>query len=99
VRAVLGADASIWSVTLAKTGNDILRTREHLQHFRAVCRQLFADINLKHPGLKQLEVFPVMPVATAIELGRVHMPKADPPLFLWDEQRDTGGFMPTFLIP
>lgn len=99
VRAVLGADASIWSVTLKKTGNDVLRTREQLQRFRAVCRQLFADINLKHPGLAQLEVFPAMPVATAVELGRVHMPKADPPLFLWDEQRDAGGFVPTFLIP
>lgn len=99
VRTVLGTDASIWSVTPAKTGNDILRTREQLQQFRTTCRQLFADINLKHPSLKQIEVFPVMPVATAIELGRVHMPKADPPLFLWDEQRDTGGFMPTFVIP
>lgn len=99
IHAVLGNDVAIWSVKLANPGNDQLRTRDQLQKFRNVCRQLFAEINLKHPGLKQLEVFPVMPVAAAIELGRVHMPKADPPLFLWDEQRDTGGFTQTFLVP
>jgi hypothetical protein len=99
VRAVLGDDTSIWSVTLAKIGNDVLRTRTDLRSFRVVCRELLREINPKYPGLKQLDVFPVMPVAAAIELGRVHMPKADPPLFLWDEQRDTGGFQSTFLIP
>jgi predicted RNase H-like nuclease len=84
---------------LSNPGNDRLRTRKQLQHFRAMCRQIFSDINQKHPGLKQLEVFPILPVAAAVELGRVHMPKADPPLFIWDEQRDTGGFTPTFSIP
>jgi hypothetical protein len=98
VRAVLSDDVAIWSMKLSNPGNDRLRTRKQLQHFRAMCRQIFSDINQKHPGLKQLEVFPILPVAAAVELGRVHMPKADPPLFIWDEQRDSGGFTPTFLI-
>lgn len=99
VRAVLGDDVSIWSMKLRTPGNDTLRTRGQLRHFREKCRELFAAVNLAHPGVSQLEVFPIMPVAANVELGRVHMPKADPPLFVWDEQRDTGGFTPTFLIP
>lgn len=99
IRAVLGDDIAIWSIKLMQPGNDQLRTREHLQQFRTGCREMFAAINLKHPDLQQLEVFPALPVAAAIELGRVHMPKADPPLFVWDQQRDTGGFTRTFLIP
>jgi hypothetical protein len=33
-----------------------------------------------------------MPIATAIELGRVWMPKADMPLNLYDENTANSGF-------
>lgn len=99
VRDALGDDVSVWSMKLKNPGNDRLRTQAQLEAFRVSCRKLLGDINLEHPKLPRLEVFLVMPVAAAIELGRVHMPKADPPLFLWDERRDAGGFMPTFQIP
>ena len=33
-----------------------------------------------------------MPVATAIEFGRVWMPKADMPLNIYDENTANGGF-------
>lgn len=39
-----------------------------------------------------------MPVATAIELGRVRMPKADMPWRIYDQVNDSGGFIPALEI-
>jgi CBASS immunity sensor of nucleotide second messenger signals len=99
VEAVLGPDVAIWSLKLRNPGNDTLRTRRELEAFRTKCRELLAAINLAHPGLDRLHVFPVMPVAAAVELGRVRMPKADPPLRVYDELRGRGGFVPALDLP
>jgi allophanate hydrolase subunit 2 len=39
-----------------------------------------------------------MPVATAIEMGRVWMPKADMPMHLYDENTSIGGFRKVIVI-
>ena len=46
----------------------------------------------KYDAKTQLHVFPAMPIATAIELGRVWMPKADMPLIIYDENTANSGF-------
>jgi hypothetical protein len=35
-------------------------------------------------------VFPALPASLAVETGRVWMPKADPELRIYDQQRDKG---------
>lgn len=92
IRAVLGEDAAIWSVTTPRPHNDVLKRAEDLLRFRLEMRGLFDLIKARHGGSTALQVFPAMPVATAIETGRVWMPKADMPLILWDENRQAGGF-------
>ncbi len=99
VHVVLGPDVSIWTVRLLSPGNDALRTRRHLQQFRETCRELFQRVNLQHPRLEVLHVFPAMPVSACVELGRVRQPKADPPLDIYDEQRGMGGFTKALSIP
>ncbi len=98
VHAVLGPDVSIWTVLLDSPGNDTLRSRQHLQKFREVCRELFRRVNLQHPDLDELHVFPAMPVSACVELGRVRQPKADPPLQIWDNQPGLG-FVKSLTIP
>jgi hypothetical protein len=39
-----------------------------------------------------------MPAALAVEFGRIRMPKADLPLLIYDENRETGGFKPALTI-
>jgi hypothetical protein len=39
-----------------------------------------------------------MPIATAIELGRSWMPKADMPLIIYDENKSRTGFYKTIEI-
>lgn len=93
VRAVLGADCPIWSIEAAAPGNDVLARPTCLVRFRNALRATFAEIGARHGSGATIHVFPALPVAMAVEVGRVWMPKADPPLILYDEQRGLGGFI------
>ena len=46
----------------------------------------------RHVEKAFLHVFPRVPVAVAVELGRILMPKADRPLRVYDQNVATGGF-------
>jgi hypothetical protein len=95
---VLGADVPIWAIEAEHPGNDVLGRPECLGVFRMLLRQAFAAIRLAHGEDAEIHVFPALPVAMAIEVGRVWMPKADLPLILWDERRDQGGFQQRLVI-
>ncbi|ESQ78684.1 SAVED domain-containing protein [Asticcacaulis sp. YBE204] len=88
----LGEDTTIWSLSAEGAHNDILHSEGDLQTFRSTCRRLFDAIKAAHPDATDLHIFPAMPVSTAIELGRIWMPKADLPLHIYDENRTAGGF-------
>ena len=55
-------------------------------------RSVYARIKARHGSEQPINIFPAMPVAMAVETGRVWMPKADLPLITWDENRSSGGF-------
>ena len=84
VATVLGSNVSPWIVTIPAPGNDFLKLRVQLVEFRRVVRQVLADIRDHHGHEAVVHVFPAMPVAAAVELGRVLMPKAGPRLRLYD---------------
>lgn len=90
---VLSPDVPIWSVRAARPGNDILRRRACLAQFRDEMRAVYRDIRLAHGGDAVIHIFPAAPVAMAVEIGRVWMPKADPSLVIYDEHRGLGGFV------
>ncbi len=92
VMAVLGDDVSIWTVRAAGAHNDILKTRGTLGAFRELMRRVYRDIKDAHGDKAEINIFPAMPVAMSVEVGRVWMPKADLPLIVWDEHKGVGGF-------
>jgi hypothetical protein len=61
-------------------------------------RRLFNDIKMAHGENAIINVFPAMPVALAVELGRVWMPKADLPMRIFDQNRSQGRFISTLEI-
>ncbi|MBS4171811.1 SAVED domain-containing protein [Bacillus sp. FJAT-49736] len=89
---VLGTETSIWKVTIPTPYNDFLKSSDQLKMFRIRVRELLNRIKSIHGHESAIHVFPAMPVSTAIEFGRVWMPKADLPLIIYDENRDLGGF-------
>lgn len=97
ITSVLGDNAAIWSITIARPGNDVVRQPEDLAAFRTTLRALYDKIKARHGEGKIIHLFPVMPASLAVETGRVWMPKADLELLIYDQLRDRG-FIPTLSI-
>lgn len=99
IHRVLGEEGvSIWKLTIDKPDKDFLKSREQLQLFSETLRKLLGDIMFKHGENVVIHLFPAMPVATAVEVGRVRQPKADLPLVIYDENKTLGGFIETISI-
>ena len=80
-------------------GNDFLKGRGQARLFRERVRYLLDQIKAVHGQNAILSVFPVMPVALAVDFGRVIMPKADLKMEIYDENRRLGGFEPALSLP
>lgn len=76
-------NASIWEVMVANPNMDMLRTKRQQDDFKEIVRDLLTEIsNCTHDNT--IAVHMAMPVACAVELGRVWMPKGHKPLELYD---------------
>jgi hypothetical protein len=92
IRAVL-PNAAIWKIVSPAPNNDFLKSSEQAERFRQIVRTLMDQIKARHGQDAVIHVFPAMPVALAIDFGRIIMPKADLALKIYDENRDKGGFV------
>jgi hypothetical protein len=72
-----------------------LKSEGQLARFKEVMRKAFDAIKSTHGQNATLNVFPAMPVATAVEMGRVWMPKADLSMIIYDQNN---GFVITIEI-
>ena len=99
VISVLGREMSIWQLTIRHPHNDFLKTRRQLSQFRETVRRLMVRIAERHGQQTPLAIFPAMPVAAAVELGRVRMPKADMPWVVYDQNKNARAFVKALEIP
>ena len=93
ITAVLGEAVSIWELTVERPHNDFLKSKEQLSQFRETFRQLIVDIGKAHGKRESLAIFPAMPVACAVDMGRVRMPKVDGPWIIYDENNEHKKFV------
>ena len=98
VNAVLGQDVDMWHMTIPTPNNDFLKSRKQLREFRELIRLAMDRIKTQHGQDALLHVFPAAPAAIAVELGRIHMPKADLRMRVYDQIAGQG-FVPTIDIP
>lgn len=96
--SVLGNDTDIWTITIDSPNNDFLKTRNQLQLFRQQFRFLLNKVKTRYGENSTLHIFPALPVAIAIELGRVWSPKADLTMRIYDQNTQLNGFSHTFDI-
>lgn len=90
IERVLGTDTAIWSLCAENPHNDIVRRPEDQANYRAELRRLYDRIKARHGDGTPVHLFPALPASLAVETGRVWMPKADPELRIYDQQRDLG---------
>ncbi|MFI4973072.1 MAG: SAVED domain-containing protein [Caulobacterales bacterium] len=93
VRAAVGPEAPLWSISAEAPGNDCLHRSQCLAEFRRRLRLAYDRIKAAHGEQAEIHVLPALPAAAAIEVGRVWMPKSDLPLVIYDNDRDLGGFV------
>jgi hypothetical protein len=98
ITSVLGTNVSIWELAIADPHNDFLKSRDQLSKFRETVRKLMVQISEKHGNNTPLAIFPAMPVAAAVELGRVRMPKAEMPWVIYDQNNRLGAFVTALQI-
>lgn len=83
------ANASIWEMTIEKPNTDYLRSKQQLYDFGRQVELLLDEIDKASKG-KPLHLFMSVPVACAIEFGRVWMQKANSPLCIYDYDKRDG---------
>lgn len=89
---------SLWELTTNNPNNDLMRSREQLSDFRSAMRSILAEIRRAHGAQTPLSIFPAMPLACAIELGRVRVPKVDPHWELYDYNNASGKFIKSLTL-
>lgn len=99
VITLLDEDLSIWELTVKDCQNDFLKSQAQLSMFRETVRRLLVSIKKNHGNKNPLRIFPAMPVACAVEFGRVRMPKADMPFIIYDQNNKVGKFIEAIKIP
>lgn len=82
-------NASIWEMTIEKPNTDYLRSKQQLYDFGRQVELLLDEIDKASKG-KPLHLFMSVPVACAIEFGRVWMQKANSPLCIYDYDKRDG---------
>jgi len=93
VTAILGEAVSIWELTIDRPHNDFLKSKAQLSQFRESARQVIVAIGKAHGKHTPLAIFPAMPVACAVDLGRIRMPKADSPWIIYDQNNKYNKFI------
>lgn len=93
ITAILGSDVSIWELCINNPSNDFLKTTVQLSDFRKVCREVMVLIAARHGNSIPLSIFPAMPVACAVDLGRIRMPKSDMPWLIYDQSNKHSSFV------
>lgn len=83
IEAIYGSNASLWEVTIPNPNMDMMRTKKQQEDFRAIIRELFSEIS-RSSGFDEIKVHMAMPIAAAVEFGRVWMAKPHKSLALYD---------------
>jgi hypothetical protein len=85
---------SIYEITLARATPrpSFLRTREDLLRFKDIYEEARSSIRRDHGGLVAVHLFPAVPAPIAVLCGRELLPKVDPVLVVYDNDKKTAGF-------
>ena len=87
-------DASVYEIRLdGETPNpNFLRQKQDLAAFKDIYQLALREIGSNHGKLEKLHLFPAVPAPIAVLCGREMMPKIDPILVIYDNDKRHSGF-------
>lgn len=97
VVAAIGHEADVFEIRAEQPRVNLIRTPAQLEAFCTLWRQALdaAHARVGHAG--RVHVFAATPLSVSVEMGRRLLPKADPPLVVYDYRRGT--FEPALRLP
>lgn len=96
MHAVVPATMPVFEITWTDPALDCVRFPGELDELADVARRTMEEIH--RAGVKRVHVFPAVPVAVAVEFGRVLQKKLHPPMVLYDHHSGTGGWSAAFTL-
>jgi hypothetical protein len=94
----VGENIAIYKIGIDTPNLSFLQSKEQLAQFVSEYREVLAIIRKNHGGNQTIHLFPAVPVAIAVEMGRRLLPKSDPQVRIYDHQRDEGGWIFTIQL-
>jgi hypothetical protein len=92
-------DASaLYEITIPNPETGFLKFASRLQKFRSVYRDLLTAIRKKHGHDCEIHLFPAVPAPVAVMCGKELLPKTDPSVLVYDNDKQKGGFVPALKI-
>ncbi len=90
--------APVYEIRATKPGRTSLRYRSQLEEFEIEYRALLTEIRDRHGSKCSIHLFPAIPAPIAVACGRALLPKSDPSLVVYDNDRGKGGFVQTLQV-
>ncbi len=86
-------DSSIYEITIPNPEPTFLNQRSKLEKFKSVYRNLITNIRAFHGSKVEIHIFPAIPAPIAVLCGKELVPKSDPKVYAYDNNKDKGGFI------
>lgn len=90
IEAAMGYQVPIYTITIEQPYREFLKAKEQLELFRDEWYKLLSKIRADHGEDCQIHLFPAVPNSVAIEIGRALLPKCDPLLVVYDQNKKCG---------
>lgn len=91
IHRVLGDDVALYRLDAGPTrSREWMRSREQLVAFRRRCQETLQVIRAAHGQDELVHVFPATSNSASVELGRLLLPNADPPMLVYNSHPDRG---------
>ena len=93
VRKIVGPKCNLYEITALKPGVNFLSSCLRLERFCYEYRSLLDKIRGLNGYKKPVHLFCATPSPVAIECGRAILPKCDPPIKVYDFNKESDGFI------
>jgi hypothetical protein len=99
IMQALDVPCCAYTMTVLRPNRDYLKSKAQLDGFAGAMRDLLCRIREVHRSDCEIHLFPAIPAAVAVKLGQLLLPKADPPLHIYDHHPRYGGFRYALTVP
>ena len=96
--SVLGEDVTIFHITISEPNRTFVTSETIQESFVNIYREALEYIKNCRPAPSLIHLFPVMPNSLAVKAGMDYMPKADLPLIIYEQYKESEGFFEALAI-